>query len=625
MPALSAGDELVWRSHPYSYKGYLWMHAPTAIFKARVNQAVFTYPLIQVTFDTVTLGAFGDISPGMTVAFGDSEGGFNLGVQRVRKAATSTILYFGEASQGTSKGDVNLADNMYITVYNERRLWAIPQYIDYNTSIIYKDRDRTLIESGRNYGDFPGPIANCGTGWAGFVNTSTLVATVQFDGTRSFAGTPGSTISTYLWDVDDGTITVGTTGTSTITATFPAGFRYVSLTVTDSDGYTHTAYAPVFAADTSTYAPIEDFEISSHELTPTGATLRLTVYQSLPRTIPDGCHVIYWEEERYGDGSTDSLAGPEGYERIKFVGWHNGNVLQAASDGGYLLSGVEIECLTGLQKLGNRLALPIRVASDSTPTIWGEIDTLTIRRLLQYLFQWHSTALDLMDLYISDVVDIADAPIPGIDLTSENLLSQALEAANAGAFQLTCDQRGWLRVQRNRDYSATGGSPATITTLTADDLARIDIVYNDEPTVAWVRMFAISTADSNPYFAIAPGLVPGQGGRRESVSIGFVVGTNPLKESAGTYYVTLNNNTRSATFVLIHVGDVGFDPAVDDYVNLTISSTYLPRGQNYTDAVFRVIGQSIRHLGNGVKEVTLQVVPQSSGYDGYLYDTTIAS
>lgn len=53
------------------------------------------------------------------------------------------------------------------------------------------------------------------------------------------SGTP------YSWDIDDGVVTVGSTSSETLTATFRAGFRWVDLTVTDSNAQEHTHHIPV--------------------------------------------------------------------------------------------------------------------------------------------------------------------------------------------------------------------------------------------------------------------------------------------------------------------------------------------------------------------------------------------
>ncbi len=44
----------------------LFFLSPTVVFKARVNQAIWLYPITEVAFDGVTVGSYEDIRPGMT-------------------------------------------------------------------------------------------------------------------------------------------------------------------------------------------------------------------------------------------------------------------------------------------------------------------------------------------------------------------------------------------------------------------------------------------------------------------------------------------------------------------------------------------------------------------------------
>src|SRR3990167_4304680 len=114
--------------------------APTTVFAARVNAASFTYPIDEVQFDGVTTGTFSGILPNMTILFGSTAGASDLGVTRVRKLADSDTLFFGRSSQGDHYGEVDLADNCYITVLNDYRVWAkIPNIASDGT--IYMDSD----------------------------------------------------------------------------------------------------------------------------------------------------------------------------------------------------------------------------------------------------------------------------------------------------------------------------------------------------------------------------------------------------------------------------------------------------------------------------------------------------
>jgi hypothetical protein len=230
---------MAWGDH-YRYDKYLFIHAAETVFAARVNQASFTYPLAQVTFDTVTTGAWTDIGYGMTILFGSTAGASDLGRQRVRAIGDSSTLLIGWSSRGTHDGEVNLADDAYITVLDDHRAWSrIPRITSNGT--LYKDYD-IAAATGAN----APPVANGGVGILDFVDDSTSVITKDFDGSNSLATAPGATISSYAWDFVDGT--PASAATATVSGvTFPQGFRWVTLTVTDSNTKTHTCYIPVAA------------------------------------------------------------------------------------------------------------------------------------------------------------------------------------------------------------------------------------------------------------------------------------------------------------------------------------------------------------------------------------------
>jgi hypothetical protein len=270
-----------WRDHPYHVMRFLHLLAPATVFAARVNQASFTYPLAQVTFDGVTTGAYGDIVPGMTVLFGTAAGADDRGRQRVRKAATSSLLYVGWSSRGIRDGELDLSDDLYITVLDDYRAWAkIPRITQ--AGVMYKDFDTVIAD-----GTPAPPVANGGPGYAGFVNASTGLITVDFTAANSFATAPGAALTTYAWDFGDGT--PGTASTSVVSnVTFPAGFRWVSLTVTDDNSKTHTCRIPIFAAvDTG----------AGTELSYAGATFSASFTDpgSLPDNAFDNSNATHWE------------------------------------------------------------------------------------------------------------------------------------------------------------------------------------------------------------------------------------------------------------------------------------------------------------------------------------------
>ena len=285
----------------------LFVLNPDIVLAARVNQSSFSYPLLSVTFDTVTTGAFGDVEDGMTVLFGTSAGADDLGRTRVRGAATSTVLSIARSSQGNRDGEIDIVDNAYITVLYDYRVWAKNPHIDTDTNESFKDEIDWTDETT----DIP-PVANAGV--AVFATIAAGIITVDFDSGNSFAVADGAALSSYLWVVVDGSITVGVATDATITATFPVGFRYVSLTVTDDNGKSHTTRVPVYARLATADTSIETFQITRHRITRQGQQMSVRVLESLlETTYPDGTLCMIAEDDPSSAADRSNLV---------FVGWH---------------------------------------------------------------------------------------------------------------------------------------------------------------------------------------------------------------------------------------------------------------------------------------------------------------
>lgn len=611
MPALSAPDATLWRTSPYRYTGYLWIDKPEVVFKARVNQASFTYPLVAVTFDGVSVGAFGDIKNGLTVLFGTSDGADDLGRQRA-KSATSTVLTIGESSQGDHDGEVDLADNAYITVLNERRLWGIPPRFNKDTAVAYKDYDVLVSSGGRNYASHPGPKANGGAWRAGLISGS--VATFDFTD-ESLAVTPSSTIASRVWNVKDGTITVGTSTSSSITATFPLGRRYVELVVTDSNGHTHTHYILVVALSLTdaTWKPIRQFEIVDRHNTQAGGEMSVIVHEDIAAsTYYDGAAVIYFESEIYGT-TAGSLAGPSTLEHIQFVGWLDTEREAPTATIEYgIQKFTELRCISAAERLRQINLLPQLMKFKDSPDAWDEMAGLTNARVLWYLLRWHSTALELCNLYLT--VNVWDSVIKRWATTASTLYDQAVEAAKARAQLFTCDQRGILRiVQNSLILSATSGERSTvdIVALTEADAISANLERNRFPNTYWLDGSSITigtdTEDIIPMFSRAPGNAPGQGAQRASFAGLIVDGQDELNIWTGNEYARINAPWLPVHIRLKYTGDAGIDPALGEWITLTLGPTTNRRGRSFTAQRFLPLEVSIQYSNDAVRTKVVEI------------------
>ncbi len=605
---------MAWRD-TYTYKGYLYVDHPAVVFAARVNQASFTFPLVELTYDGVATGAIAAALPGYTLLVGSSAGADDLGRVRVRKAGSATKIYIGEASQGTLDGEMNPTDDAYLTVIAERRVWAVEPYINPTTKVYYKDYEIPVIDGGRNYGQYPGPLANGGCDRIGVISSGASYR-FTFNSGYSMAVSSGSTLSGVTWDVGDGTLVAGDNATdAVIEADFPKGRRYVKLTATDSNGHTHTHYILTVVLDPTdaNWTPIYDFEIKERRLSDQGPTLTVTVYESLlPATYPEGASVFYWENEAY-DGVAGSLAGPATCEHIKFRGWINSEAANPVATPNGVVPAIELRCVSTIERMRRINLLPQRVEDNASPTKWWHLTGPTHFGFLYYLLRWHSTVLEVAP---PSFLNADDDYLSMAKTTASNLYQQIAEFAKASRHKLTCDQRGILYWADYQQLIPVASRTATvIETLTADDYYEVSIERDRPPEVYWLDGKGITNLDNNPVFCISPGSAPGQGAVRVEFAGQYVADQTELNVTTGHEYARINSPWLPIRVKVVHPGDIGIDPAYQFWVQLTLPASTNTRGYSFTNQRCQVGEVTIRQPSDGrnIKEVEIALIVETVG------------
>ena len=550
----------------------LYLLQPATVFAAVVNQTSFSYPLTSVEFDTVTTGAYGDLQPGMTVLFGSSAGASDYGRNRVRIAAGSTTLYIGRTSRGVRDGEADLVDGAYITVLNDYRVWAKMPYID-DDGVSVKDEIEYTDENENNY-----PLANAGG--PVFATIDSGIITVDFDAVFSLPIAPGATITGYLWDVDDGSITVGVATDSAITATFPAGFRWVSLTVTDSNANTHTARVPVYARDATSDTTIGSWQIRRHSIKAAGQRMTVRVLDSIPEgTYPDGTLAMV------ADGEPASAADRT---NIMFCGWHMEDPADIGAERTGILQSVDLALVDVAGKLDKLPAFPTSCQIANTPDKWEQMTTPNIDKFIHYILQWHSTALDLADWFPSGVATTYYFSILGTE--GQSLWDTVARKARAMVpdRHLTCNTLGQLQIVPDPILQEVGDRTATVqATIGEDDWADIRYQHIRYPRLHWLRSSAVLVNDDIDdiagVFSLAPGDTPGQGENERSHGEQLAESNTTLNLCAGHRYARENAPESLFTIILAEGADQGIEPADMTWVQLTISTaTAAQRGLNFT-------------------------------------------
>jgi hypothetical protein len=550
---------------------------PDAVFAARVNQSAFTYPMTSIEFDGVTTGAYTDINDGMTVLFGSSAGADDYGRTRVRGAADSDTINIARSSIGIHDGEITGTDDAYITVLNDYRVWAKIPYIDDNDES-FKDE----IDWSDETTDIP-PVANAGAAVFATIDGGSII-TVDFDSADSFAVATGAALSSYLWDVDDGTITVGTSTSSAITATFPAGFRYVSLTVTDDNGKSHTTRVPVFARDDTPGADdtIDVFQIASHRITPMGQEMSLRIIESIPEsTYPDGTLIIV------ADGEPASASDRS---NLLMVGWHQEDPADIGVERTGILTETTFKVVDVTHKLDTLPAFPVSVEIANTPDKWEQMATPNMDKFIHYILQWHSTALDVADFTWSGTGTTMDFAILGTEGQSLYDTVQRKCLAIVPDYHFVCNTAGQMAVNADPILQETTDRTATIqATLTEADWADIRYEYNRPPRVYWLESGAAIAGAATPdategKLARAPGLAPGQGENMITHGEQLAVSQNTLNKCAGHRYARINSPNGKYRIVFAEGSTKSIEPANMTWVKLTITAAHAAqRGLAFTE------------------------------------------
>lgn len=588
MPALSPSQETTWRTR-HEVRQYVYISRPATVFAARIDMASVSYPLTSITFDTVTTGTYTDIEPGMTLLLGSSAGASDYGIQRVRSAATSSTIPVGRTSQGTRVGELTIVNDAYITVLNERRVWSKIPYIAQNGTQ-YKD-ELTFSSSTSQP-----PVANAGVDYADTVDPNTGVITVDFDGSASYAVANGATISTYAWDFADGTPSTASSATVS-DVTFPAGERYVKLTVTDSSGNSHSAYQWVVAVDPESVYNWIPVELSEHINNRDGATFSFTVKGSaLSRsTYPEGTRVICIWKEKY-NGTSSTVSGITGREYTRFTGWLAQEVQRINPENNGVKKQVTFRC----QDIGERLkTLPVfsqRIDRDNSPNNWYDLAYANIDRYIHYLLHWHSTALDVADFVPSNTGNTY--AIPSLETDGGNFFDQVDRLAQAIGYKLTVNSAGQLRMRGDpiilptsaqaSAYSLpTQRTSTTVTTLTAADYGEVEFSSAEPPRYHWNWGEAVlvnaSSKKQSSVFCYAPGATPGQGLSSNTQGEQLVTGQDELNVREGHRYAARLNPTQVNHRIALAHGGWLFEPADMEWVKITIPAGVTPqRGVTYS-------------------------------------------
>lgn len=474
LPDLTAGNLVSLRgdsSTPPFYRGatYISVCPNTNVYTARINQSTFADSLAQLTYDTGS-GTLANVLPGMVVLISetnDRTAAYFRG--RVRKTPGAATLYINE-THGSQ-----FDDDDYIFILDDFPIFDKLGVYDTVNDVLYPDWEVAFRE-------LPPVIYNLQGAYADFTDASDVYE-ISF-APLAIAGTSGNSIASWAWDEGDGTITVGNSSTQNITVEFPAGFRWVHLTVTDDGGLTATRHIPVWAHDpdstTNLLLNVGDIEVTT--TLEMGPSANIPTFDGIS-SILDSTLLCAWVDEKYNGASehlvnniafTGRLRTESSITRYDALG-------QEDAETRFVVEGP-------LQQLARIQAASIEIVNDATPTAFCEVNDLTPWRAIVLLLAEFSTFLELHSLSF----DSADGTYEyeGETTNRDNLLiavNQIGTGINA-ALQMSLDgQAEVVRHGAMLEDAADRNALTTVADWDTQDLIDLNYEHDHAPIVGYVE------------------------------------------------------------------------------------------------------------------------------------------
>lgn len=566
MPALASPS--TWRTHRRVEQIFAYLLNPDIVLQCSVAQSVFFDPVEVVFFDNVTAGSYSNVRIGQTVVVESSTGVYK-GKMFVRKAAVDGALYI----QPASAGEVNLADNDILKVLDLFEPHIKKPRILPDGSV-FKNYDLAFTSAAASQP----PVADPGPWYAKRLNGAASVS-VSLSGSNSFAIEDGATITTYLWDIEDGTVTSGTINSATLTVTFPDGYRWISLTVTDSNGQTHTAYKLIVTTDNYNQMKIGTLTGSLSE----GWECQATLLAADASDYPRGTALIVWAEEQRG-ATAGSLNGVSGYEHIKFAGWTRHEITGIEP----YRSTFEVNALNMQGFMDLLVGFPQTTVYSASPTSWWDVANHNAWRHIHHIVYWHSNFFELTSTERPTWWD--DFPAVELDASGPTLREQINFIANGVRAKFAVDRTGRAYFRFNPHLMTEAERNAltiTVTLANTDWKERVDIQIEHIPKINSLAGSGVvaSSSDITAKLSAAPGTMPAYAGGQEALDAQLIEDQDDLNNRTGRQYALLNIDTPQIPLQIINGGMIA-DPAWQEWIEFTQAASTNKRAIDYNEQRF---------------------------------------
>lgn len=538
---------------------------PPVVFACQVNQSFSSLDMVlELTYNNVTAGAYADVLAGMTVLVGSMAGAGDLGECRIRKAADATKVYIGLTSE------IPWADDIYLTVLDEFRLWAKPLAVNESGAVLV---DGETLYSDQNDDFAPVIIAGPARRVARLEGEYVDVA---FDLSDSWV--PGSSISSRSVSAPgSASVTGGTTATPTVRYDEEGRYR-IAFTAVAANGKSSIAYRTVrIYSDADPLLTVFGPPEASGDQEDGGWQMRLNVYlpQSTLTIIRKHAMITLVAEDWY-DETKVSLGPVVGSENVVAIGWLAASETRSNPRTG---GTAKLEVMGPPFWMANIGASMLGLNNAATtPTEWNEMLDLTVDQALHQLVCWRSTIAAVMDAYPSGDTRIADI-FPNAETT---LWGQLMTIGGRILARPLCDRYGrlFLRIDPQfRSEADRAGFPTVITLQKADWRDELVVRQNLEQVTQLIQVASlVGGGEIQAIYSLAAGhIFKHFGAQAASTEADLIVASQAqANEIAGLRLARAN---REFEFE-ISVGQNNrfVDIAPEQYVALELAAGDTPRG-----------------------------------------------
>lgn len=514
----------------------LAVHRPSTVWAGTYSTGAYPADgtgIGQVTVVTTTSGDVSAARDGMVILL---SGYYTY----LRKTPIAGTIYIDGLGAGTlSTGSFQVIDSYM----------PFPRRHRYSGGAWYMNFDHAYTDENENFG----PQAVMGPAAVIYADGA---QTFGFDGSRCVAHSPGSTITSYLWEFPDATTSALQSPTWATSTAYPNG-AWVHLTVTDSNGDTHTGHRLLFKFDSSN-KPKTDFEIQSLSGEwGDGWTCQLKSADTLFATINSGSnyydagnHVVLFGDTTNGNGKANSDTNFPNRENIYLDGYITSDEYDYRFD--YTGHTYTLETVDGLLK--RQHGFPVYLEDNAAPSTWLHMKDITLDRAAWHLCRWRSTIGDVADVYLCGNTAATRAKAY-TDLRAGTLweqLKQIYQWLIGG--QVSCDSLGAIYCEQ--DVIISGDGPYDLTLFFEDSppdvSAREGYGVTNVPTyLAEVAKFtAYGVNYATPVGSRSPDDPAAHGAALEEISAGIHATQAELNAWSGNRRAQLNAYTRARFYPL---------------------------------------------------------------------------